>query len=153
MVTHILPKQGTFLNSLNACISRNSRYVKYIVAITKKKIFRPLKERIKVKLEHDSLTNEWAKDWYIFIAERDLGHEGYDFSRKGQKQNNEGKNAQKYTKNREIYYHFWKMALSCMQQFHAWNALKFASAIFYQIFIFSPNDNPLKTMRNIFYFI
>ena len=31
--------------------------------------------------------------------------------------------------------------------------LKLVSAIFYQIFIFSPNDSPLKTMRNIFYFI
>ena len=27
------------------------------------------------------------------------------------------------------------------------------SAIFYQIFIFSPNDSPLKTMKNVFYFI
>ena len=31
--------------------------------------------------------------------------------------------------------------------------LKLASAIFYQIFIFSPNDSPLKTMKNVFYFI
>ena len=32
--------------------------------------------------------------------------------------------------------------------------LKFVSAIiFYQIFIFSPNDIPLKTMKNVFYFI
>ena len=31
--------------------------------------------------------------------------------------------------------------------------LKLASAIFYQIFIFSPNDNPSKTMKNVFYFI
>ena len=27
------------------------------------------------------------------------------------------------------------------------------SAIFYQIFIFSPNGSPLKTMKNVFYFI
>ena len=27
------------------------------------------------------------------------------------------------------------------------------SAIFYQIFIFSPNDSHLKTMKNVFYFI
>ena len=26
------------------------------------------------------------------------------------------------------------------------------SAIFYQIFIFSPNDSPLKTMNNVFLF-
>ena len=26
-------------------------------------------------------------------------------------------------------------------------------AIFYQIFIFSPNDNPSKAMKNVFYFI
>ena len=31
--------------------------------------------------------------------------------------------------------------------------LKLVSAIFYQIFIFSPNDNPLKNMKNVFYFI
>ena len=31
--------------------------------------------------------------------------------------------------------------------------LKLVSAIFYQIFIFSPNDSPLKTMKNVFYFI
>ena len=31
--------------------------------------------------------------------------------------------------------------------------LKFVSANFYQIFIFSPNDNPLKTIKNVLYFI
>ena len=31
--------------------------------------------------------------------------------------------------------------------------LKLVSAIFYQIFIFSPNYSPLKTMKNVFYFI
>ena len=31
--------------------------------------------------------------------------------------------------------------------------LKLVSAIFYQIFIFSPNDSPLKIMKNAFYFI
>ena len=31
--------------------------------------------------------------------------------------------------------------------------LKLVSAIFYQIFIFSSNDSPLKTMKNVFYFI
>ena len=31
--------------------------------------------------------------------------------------------------------------------------LKLVSAIFYQVFIFSPNDSPLKTMKNVFYFI
>ena len=33
-----------------------------------------------------------------------------------------------------------------------WLYLKLVSAIFYQIFIFSPNDKPLKTMKNAFYF-
>ena len=32
-------------------------------------------------------------------------------------------------------------------------SLKVVSAIFYQIFIFSRNDSPLKTMKNNFYFI
>ena len=31
--------------------------------------------------------------------------------------------------------------------------LKLVSAIFYEIFIFSPNDSPSKTMENVFYFI
>ena len=31
--------------------------------------------------------------------------------------------------------------------------LKLVSAIFYQIYIFSPNDSHLKTMKNVFYFI
>ena len=31
--------------------------------------------------------------------------------------------------------------------------LKFVSTIFYQFFIFSPNDSPLKTTKNVFYFI
>ena len=31
--------------------------------------------------------------------------------------------------------------------------LKLVSAIFCQIFIFSPNDSPSKTMKNAFYFI
>ena len=32
-------------------------------------------------------------------------------------------------------------------------SLKLVSAIFYQIFIFSSNDRPSKTMKNVFYFI
>ena len=32
-------------------------------------------------------------------------------------------------------------------------SFKLVSAIFYQLFIFSPNDSPLKTMKNVFYFI
>ena len=31
--------------------------------------------------------------------------------------------------------------------------LKFVSTIFYQFFIFSPNDSPLKTTKYVFYFI
>ena len=33
------------------------------------------------------------------------------------------------------------------------HGLKLVSAIFYQIFIFSPKDSPYKTMKNVFYFI
>ena len=33
------------------------------------------------------------------------------------------------------------------------NHLKLVSAIFYQIFIFSPNDGHSKAMKNVFYFI
>ena len=32
-------------------------------------------------------------------------------------------------------------------------SLKLVSAIFYQIFIFSPNDSPSKAVKNAFYFI
>ena len=32
-------------------------------------------------------------------------------------------------------------------------SLKLVSAIFYQIFIFSPNDSPSKPMKNVFYLI
>ena len=32
-------------------------------------------------------------------------------------------------------------------------SLKFVPAIFYQIYIFSLNDSPSKTMKNVFYFI
>ena len=31
--------------------------------------------------------------------------------------------------------------------------LKLVSAIIYEIFIFSPNNSPSKTMKNVFYFI
>ena len=31
--------------------------------------------------------------------------------------------------------------------------LKLVSAIFYEIFIFSPNDSPSNTIKNVFYFI
>ena len=34
-----------------------------------------------------------------------------------------------------------------------WEYIKLVSAIFYQIFIFSPSDSSLKTMKNAFYFI
>ena len=33
------------------------------------------------------------------------------------------------------------------------NLAKLVSAIFYQIFIFSPNGSPSKTMKNVFYLI
>ena len=33
------------------------------------------------------------------------------------------------------------------------NHLNLVSAIFYQKFIFSSNDSPSKTMKNVFYFI
>ena len=32
-------------------------------------------------------------------------------------------------------------------------SLKLVSTILYQILIFSPNDSPSKTMKNVFYFI
>ena len=38
-------------------------------------------------------------------------------------------------------------------QYNACLALKLVSAILYQIYIFSPNDSPSKTMKSVFYFI
>ena len=34
-----------------------------------------------------------------------------------------------------------------------WCNLKFVSAIFFETFIFSPNDSASKTIKNVFYFI
>ena len=36
---------------------------------------------------------------------------------------------------------------------NALSSLKLVFANFYKIFIFAPNDNPSKTMENVFYFI
>ena len=38
-------------------------------------------------------------------------------------------------------------------QIYQTQCLKLVSTIFYQIFIFSPNDNLSKIMKNVFYFI
>ena len=35
----------------------------------------------------------------------------------------------------------------------AFKTLNLVSAIFYQIFVFPPNDSPSKTMKYVFYFI
>ena len=37
--------------------------------------------------------------------------------------------------------------------YHNMMLLKLGSAIFYEIFIFLPNDSPSKTMKYVFYFI
>ena len=46
--------------------------------------------------------------------------------------------------------------LTCKTQFlqhvPSSNYLKLVSTIFYEIFIFSPNDSPSKTMKNVFLF-
>ena len=39
-----------------------------------------------------------------------------------------------------------------MQKGKVNGTLKLASAIFYQTFIFSPNDSPSKTVKNVLYF-
>ena len=44
---------------------------------------------------------------------------------------------------------FKHIFISCSNK----NNLKLVSAIFYQIFIFLPNDSPSKTMKNVFYLI
>ena len=42
----------------------------------------------------------------------------------------------------------------CNKQFtHKDSLLKACVCYFFQIFIFSPNDSPSKTMKNVFYFI
>ena len=54
------------------------------------------------------------------------------------------------TFNKEMCLQIWMNLLSL--SFFSIN-LKLVSAIFYQFFIFSPNESPLKTMKNVFYFI
>ena len=46
-----------------------------------------------------------------------------------------------------------KMNVVIILTFCCFPCLKLMYAIFYQIFIFSPNDSPLKTMKNAFCFI
>ena len=41
----------------------------------------------------------------------------------------------------------------CMFTSNQMLLLKLVAAIFYQIFILSPNNSPLKTTKNVFYFI
>ena len=50
---------------------------------------------------------------------------------------------------------FWEKSTSqsAKMGFILLHRLKLVSAIFYQISIFSPNDSPWKTMKNVFYFI
>ena len=43
--------------------------------------------------------------------------------------------------------------ISFLQSSNDAQFLKLASATFYQIFVLSPTDSPLKTMKNVFYFI
>ena len=52
---------------------------------------------------------------------------------------------------KQISSHFYCHAI--MKFVSIVNLLKLVSAIFYQIFIFTANDSPSKTMKNIFYFI
>ena len=40
--------------------------------------------------------------------------------------------------------HFWEFIFNVV-------SLKLVSAIFYKIFIFSPNDSPSKTMKNVYF--
>ena len=56
-----------------------------------------------------------------------------------------------YGQNRKIEYRHWisLIQISLGTKFQ----LKAGFRYFYQICIFSPNDSPLKTMKNVFYFI
>ena len=49
-----------------------------------------------------------------------------------------------------FFYEVDKMEQQCLM---IQNYLKLVSATFYEICIFSPNDNLSKTMKNVFYFI
>ena len=57
--------------------------------------------------------------------------------------------------NNAEYGYFLRSVSLCLQSKNILTPfyLKLASAIFYQIFIFSPNDCPSKTGKNVFYFI
>ena len=49
--------------------------------------------------------------------------------------------------------HAFMLEMPTCTSLKALKSLKLVSTIFYQIFIFSPNDSPSKTMKNVFYFI
>ena len=49
--------------------------------------------------------------------------------------------------------HAFMLEMPTCTSLKALKSLKLVSIIFYQIFIFSPNDSPSKTMKYVFYFI
>ena len=53
-----------------------------------------------------------------------------------------------------LIFYLCRILLFVMWNIITWiRLLKLVSTIFYQMFIFSQNDNPLKTMKNVSYFI
>ena len=65
----------------------------------------------------------------------------------GENTNNENKN------NQERCPLYMKLLFYFVEGVTERCSLKLVSAIFYQIFIFSANDNPSKTVKSVFYFI
>ena len=51
------------------------------------------------------------------------------------------------------YCYYWILSQDMIFFLITTGFLKLVSTIFYQIFIFSPNDSPLETMKNVFYLI
>ena len=57
------------------------------------------------------------------------------------------------SKEKVVYFQFYVDLTRKTDFFENWSCFKACLRYFYQIFIFSPNHSPSKTMKNAFYFI
>ena len=63
------------------------------------------------------------------------------------------KNTKVFTINNDSIFTYVSNKAKVFEAGFIFRDLKLVSAIFYQIFIFSPNDSPSKAMKNVFYLI
>ena len=63
------------------------------------------------------------------------------------------KNTKVFTINNESIFTYVSNKAKAFEAGSIFRDLKLVSAIFYQIFIFSPHDSPSKAMKSVFYLI